>query len=274
MRIRRLTKLAVVAMAVADGAAAHDFWIEPSTFHPGVGDAVRVMLRVGEHFDGAPVERNPERLLRFAAVDADGETSIPGADGTDPAGILRVRKAGTLWLVYRSNHARIELEAEKFEAYLREEGLDAIIEKRRAAGQSDKPGREIYSRCAKSLITVGGGAGAGFDRAVGLPLELVPETDPRAARPGDELTIRALYDGKPLANLAVGAMNKAEGKGQLTARTDAEGRAKLKLPRGGVWLVKAVHMVPAPAGRDADWESLWASMTFELPVAPPGQARP
>ena len=33
----------------------------------------------------------------------------------------------------------------------------------------------------------------------------------------------------------------------------------------GVWLVKAVHMVPAPAASGADWESLWASLTFEVP---------
>jgi hypothetical protein len=30
-----------------------------------------------------------------------------------------------------------------------------------------------------------------------------------------------------------------------------------------VWLVKAVHMVPAPAGSGADWESIWASLTFK-----------
>jgi len=30
-----------------------------------------------------------------------------------------------------------------------------------------------------------------------------------------------------------------------------------------MWLVKAVHMVPAPAGSDADWRSFWASLTFE-----------
>jgi hypothetical protein len=33
-----------------------------------------------------------------------------------------------------------------------------------------------------------------------------------------------------------------------------------------VWLVKAVHIEPV-AAPDADWESLWASLTFELPGA-------
>jgi hypothetical protein len=30
-----------------------------------------------------------------------------------------------------------------------------------------------------------------------------------------------------------------------------------------MWMIKAVHMVPAPAGTGADWESVWASLTFE-----------
>ena len=44
--------------------------------------------------------------------------------------------------------------------------------------------------------------------------------------------------------------------------------ASLILPvttRAGVWLVKAVHMAPAPAESGAEWESLWASLTFEVP---------
>jgi uncharacterized GH25 family protein len=60
-------------------------------------------------------------------------------------------------------------------------------------------------------------------------------------------------------------MNRDEPDKRLSARTDKAGRVSLALPRGGVWLVKAVHMVPAPADSGADWESLWASLTFETP---------
>jgi hypothetical protein len=31
-----------------------------------------------------------------------------------------------------------------------------------------------------------------------------------------------------------------------------------------MWLIKAVHMVEAPAGANAEWASYWASLTFEL----------
>jgi hypothetical protein len=39
----------------------------------------------------------------------------------------------------------------------------------------------------------------------------------------------------------------------------------MPLSKSGAWLVKAVHMVPARADAGADWESVWASLTFELP---------
>jgi hypothetical protein len=52
---------------------------------------------------------------------------------------------------------------------------------------------------------------------------------------------------------------------KVSART-VGGRASLVLDRPGLWLVKVVHMVPAPEGSGAEWESLWASLTFELPA--------
>jgi hypothetical protein len=32
----------------------------------------------------------------------------------------------------------------------------------------------------------------------------------------------------------------------------------------GLWRVAAVHLVPAPPRSSADWQSLWASLAFEL----------
>jgi len=50
----------------------------------------------------------------------------------------------------------------------------------------------------------------------------------------------------------------------VSARTDAAGRVKLTLDRAGAWMVKCTHMVAAPAETGMDWESLWASVTFDI----------
>jgi hypothetical protein len=55
----------------------------------------------------------------------------------------------------------------------------------------------------------------------------------------------------------------------LSARSDSRGAFSFMLPRAGVWLIKSVHMVRAWFFSDADWDSFWASLTFEAPKAPP-----
>ena len=80
------------------------------------------------------------------------------------------------------------------------------------------------------------------------------------------MPVRLYYGGKPLKGALVMALQKDRPEPGLSARSDAQGRVRLRLDRPGVWLVKAVHMVPAGKETGADWESFWASLTFEVPV--------
>ena len=262
--IRGLVAFAAAGLAAAS-AAAHDFWIEPSTFHPAVGARVDVSLRVGQDFRGDPVPRNPALIERFALVTDRVESLIDGLPGTDPAGETAIPTPGLAWIVYRSGRSPVALEADKFEKYLTEEGLEKVSETRRARGESAKPGREVFSRSVKSLLLAGDvpGGAKGFDRAAGLTLEILLRADPRRAVPGT-LPVRLLSDGRPLAGALVTALHAPE-SARVTARTDVRGDASLVLPKKGVWLVKAVRMTPAPPGVDADWESVWTSLTFEVP---------
>ena len=230
-------------------AFAHDFWLEPSTFRPAVGQKVTVGLRVGQDFAGDPVPRSAELLDQFTIRDAAGERTIDGFENLDPAGYLRIDKPGLAIIGYRSKPYRLDLPAEKFAEFLKTEGVESIVKFR---GQAD---REHFYRYAKAVVGVGS---AGFDRRFGFRYEIVPETNPLAASP---VRLRLLFEGKPLAGALVTAIDR-EGV-RLTARSDSHGRVAIALPKPGVWLVKSVWMVPAPAGSDVDWESLWASLTFE-----------
>lgn len=250
--MNKLTASLLLLLA-ASAARAHDFWIEPSTFTPAAGDVVAVRLRVGEHLEGEPVPRRTGRIERFFARSAAGEHDVPGQPNRDPAGVLTVRGEGTTIVAYRSLPARTELEASKFESYLREEGLERIIDERKRRRESAKAGSEIYSRAAKTLVHAGGGAAT--DQALGLRLELV--------RSGD--TFRVLFEGKPLQHALVVAIRRGDAANPTRVRSDASGNAAFPPLRRGEWLVKTVHMVRAPASANADWESVWASITFAVP---------
>jgi uncharacterized GH25 family protein len=264
----RAAAAAGILIGLSAGLSAHDFWIEPSTYSPRPDEAVRIQLRVGERFAGEPVARNGAAIERFVAVGPSGEKPLFGRDGLDPAGLLRPDTAGLWQIGYRSKPSPVVLPADKFEQYLREEGLEYIIEARAARGQSQAAGREIFSRSVKALLRAGSGAGAaGFDRALGLTLEFVPEVDPTTAA-GRRVPMRLLLEGKPLAKALVVAYKKdagAAGAGTETMRmrTDAQGRVAVAV-EPGQWLVKAVYMKGADTSSSADWESVWTALTFEV----------
>jgi hypothetical protein len=254
----RFASALAAAFLVAAGASAHDFWIEPSTFRPPVGQLFSAALRVGQDFDGDPIPRSEQLIDAFIVSEGGAQRPVVGIENRDPAGYVRIESPGLAIIGYRSKPWPLELSAEKFDEFLRMEGLDAIRVLRARRGESAKPDRERFYRFAKAFVVAGNGDARGFDRVLGYRYELIPETNPMATGP---LTIRAMYDGKPLAGALIVAIQHDRAT-KRTARTGRDGRVVLDLPRG-VWLVKSVQMVAAPAGTNVDWESLWASLTFE-----------
>jgi uncharacterized GH25 family protein len=262
---RRLSGVIVMAVAISGATlAAHDMWIEPATFSPDTGQVVGVRLSVGQDLLGDPLPRDPRLIKEFVVQDATGRQPLVGRDGSDPAGFVRIATPGLLIIGYRSNPSAIEQTADKFNQYLKEEGLEAIAALRAQRNQTGAKARELFSRCAKTLLVSGSPSKAQGDRALGFTLELVAERNPYALNAGQEMPVRLIYENRPLTGALVVAMNRLHPSEKLTARTDEAGRAHFKLHQNGMWLIKAVHMVEAPAGADADWVSYWASMTFEL----------
>lgn len=259
------TLLALAAAFWSAAPAAHDFWIEPSVFRAAPGAEVALRLYVGQDFRGEPLIYLPELHERYVYVDADGERQVEGIPGDDPAGKIQPRGEGAVIVGYRSAAFTISFETlAEFEAYLAKEGLEHIGALRRRLGKRGSNITERYSRAAKALVNVGRAKADAGDRRLGFTLELVAECNPYALVPGAELPLRLYYRDRPLANALVIAFRKDAPLAKLRARTDRDGRVRLPLARPGIWLVTAVHMVPAAKNVKADWDSIWASLTFEL----------
>ena len=264
MKAGRALAVAGLLASFAARAGAHDFWIEPSTFRPAVGEDFTVGLVVGEHFRGEPVPRDDRKIQRFFLVSSRGESPIPGLPAADPAGFARVDSPGIAVIGYRSGRSPVTLEAEKFEKYLADEGLEAVVQERGKKGEHGKPGREVFSRSVKSIVVVGK-RGPEFDQHLGLAFEVLLQSDPARWKADVPMRFRLVSDDKPLAGALVKAIARDEPDTTLTARSGRNGEVSIRLPKKGVWLVEAVRMAPAPKDVDADWESVWASLTFEIP---------
>ena len=168
-----------------------------------------------------------------------------GLSGVDPAGLISGRRQGLLTVSYQSRPRADH----------------------RLRGESAAPGRELFSRSAKSLITIedGGEATAGAP-ALGLALEFLSA---HAETPvaGSPFEFELLFRGQPVADVLVVAMPKADPSSSQRLRTDSEGRVRVDLTLPGPWLVKAVHMLPTPPSTAAQWESWWASLTLWIPAS-------
>jgi uncharacterized GH25 family protein len=248
------------------GLSAHDMWIEPTSFSVDLGRVLGVKLRVGDDFHGEPIPRTGSMIDRFVVADATGTREVVGREGADPAGLLRVTATGLMVVGYQSKPNPVTLPGPKFTAYLKEQALDAVLAARLARGQTEAEAREVFTRCAKALVAGSAGAAGSSagDRALGFMLELVAEATPASLRPGQDFPVKLLYQGRSMAGIRVVAVNQRNPFDRVTGTTDTGGRVRLRLPMSGTWMVRAVHMVPAPAGSNADWSSFWASLTFEV----------
>lgn len=274
---RRAVQAAAVAACVSLASAsvlAHDLWIEPSAFVADAGKLIAVKLRVGVDLLGDPVPRDPALIDKFIVADRGGIKPIIGRDGEDPAGLLRVTSPGLVVLGYASTPSQIELPAQKFNEYLAEEGLETIAALRAKRGETNADARESFSRGAKALVSSGAITAADVDRALGFTLELVAERNPYALQSGGALPLQLLYRNKPLAGTLVVAVNRRNPSAKLSARSDKNGRVMFQLPEPGMWLIKAVHMTAAAPGAASQWDSYWASLTFDLPAKPAAAAAP
>ena len=59
----------------------------------------------------------------------------------------------------------------------------------------DQPAVERYSKSPKALVRVGDGKDGDPCKPLGLPLEIMPLTDPFRSKVGDTLKVRVLFGG-------------------------------------------------------------------------------
>ena len=278
-----LASALVLSLCQTPSALAHEFWLVPVTTSMTAGSVAHVGVKVGEFFNGEPVGWSLAQTVSLGLHTADGTLDmlpLLAMRGVTAELSVPLRKAGTTMLTFDSQPNFISLPADTFHAYLHYEGLDFIKARRVATGDDKKPGRERYRRFVKTLIRVVPAdqaaaeitADTSFSRVTGQQLEIVPLNDPLAIVPGDDLRVKLLFEGKPLAGALVKAWHRKEGQFLVVhATTAADGTATVTLPHPGAWMVSVVHMVPAVGVKDTDWDSLWANVSFGLAPSATGK---
>ncbi len=254
--------------------AAHDFWLEPDDYWVDPDVLISMTLQVGH---GPFRQRSPipaRRITRFQALAPDG-TPIDLRDQlrlghAAEDGDFRLKKPGVYVLVLQTDdQAQSHLPSIRFNEYLKVEGLTPALEQRARMHLTDADGSERYSRCAKSIVQVGPsvpGSHSQVDRAIGLPLEIVPEANPYAVPRPAVLPVRVIYAGRPLGGALVKLTNLDDDASPLEVHlTDPEGRATFTMPSSGAWLLNVIWTKVLPPSDETDFETVFSSLSFGFP---------
>ena len=130
---------AIANLAFAVSALGHDYWLAPDSASAPVGQEVVVRLFRGEApkaDDERPFEA--EHTERFSLLWGEQKLDLKAAakDGGMPVARMTPKSEGGHLIAMERRPATIMLEADKIEAYLRDEGLDAVIARREELGEA------------------------------------------------------------------------------------------------------------------------------------------
>lgn len=251
-------------MCVSGNAVAHFTFVMPQKFRVSKGGT----LIIGFHnADGFPESEQVLKRLQDATMHLPLARLPIRVNEDRPrkrvAGSVTVPVSGHLIVTGVTASATMDMKADEFLEYLKEEGLTHVIESRAQRGEAGQPTRERYTMYAKSIL-VADTPNDGHGKVVGLPLEMVPEKDPYRLKSGESLPVRVLLRRSPAPNLEVKAVTAGAGSKERTVgRTDADGLISVPLT-SGIWRLHTVYMERS-AKADAEWESFWSTLTFEIP---------
>jgi uncharacterized GH25 family protein len=247
---------------------AHDTWLIPSAFVPKPGDTVRLRLATSMAFPTSDGAATPDRVERFTLRTASGSQAVTGfrVEGKFLVADVNPTQPGHAIAVLETNPRVLVMKPAEFAEYLSEEGAKEVLAARAASGKSGAPGRERYRKIAKTILCVGDARDQAFAQPDNLWLEIIPERSTCGMKAGDSITVRVLFEGKPLAgaHLAAGYEGPTGHKYPVSVLTDAQGRATVRLDRAGTWYLRTHCIIPTQNDSEADWQSAFSTLTFEV----------
>lgn len=276
---RPLVALATITAAgvLASVASAHDFWIVPSPFQVPVGGTLEVLGQTSTRFPSSLSAVAVERVVEARVVGEGSTTRITDLSVRGKSLVLRQRPTtpGQYLVAVSLVPATVRSPATAFKRWLELEGAPgeaARLDRDGAFAGADSVARRTI-KYAKTLVQVGSGGPRLFARPAGQALEFVLDADPATVRVGDTLSVRLLFQGRPIAGAEAhaGAADWPIAEGaqvpepqDVHLRADAQGVLRLPVTRGGVWNVRGMHVAPGSSGARREWDVHWATMVFQV----------
>jgi hypothetical protein len=267
---RALAAFALLALGCAVPALAHDSWFEPLP-SPAAGE-VRLAAGTGNRFPvmessigearlpaaacrHGPAPEQPLRVLRETP-------QAQWLQGSPTTAASREAGHGSIVCWAQLPTYEITLRGAVVKTYHDEVRAPAALRATWAAQeQRGLPWRERYTKYLRiELIDPRlGNQAAPPPQPTGLAMEIVPERASLAA--GEELRFVVLRDGQALPGFELELVSASANVG-FWLKTDAAGRAEVRVPLPGRWLLRGTD-IRADVQRPEQWDSRFVTLAFE-----------
>ena len=258
--------LTMLMLAVMMLFQSHEFWLEPVKYKLKVGEELIVDFKVGENFMGQPWDLSNHKVERIMLYERTGSQDLLANVPTAKNGRLKVpiTSAGTKLVALKSEAAFIEMDAEKFNAYLQEDGLDEAYNWRVNHKQENKGATEFYTRFTKLIVQAEDALDDTWKKQAGHKLEVTPLKNPAMMKTGDYMDCRITFEGKPVPHIMVKVWGHVGNKIFLqNIYSEDDGTIRFPISAPGPWLVSTVKMQRSKTV-GAEWESSWSSLVFNV----------
>jgi uncharacterized GH25 family protein len=263
--MKKITVL-IVILFMGLIAQSHEVWMQTQKFRFNPGEEAAISFMVGENFEGEDWSLQKNKIEKLDHHHLAKSTDIRSLLKPDAKDKLKIKftEEGTHLISLQSNYAFIEMDNEKFNAYLEEDGIEDILESRKKSTATNKPVKERYARFLKLLVQTGSKTDDTYKKKTGMRVEIIPGANPYNIKSGDYLGCQVLLDGKPVPHQLVKVWNKIGTTTFLqNIYTENDGSIKFPISSKGAWMVSTVKMIPSETP-DADWQSMWGSLVFGI----------
>jgi uncharacterized GH25 family protein len=241
---------------------AHELWLEPINFNFNNKELFKTNINIGQDFMGSPFGFYSPNKKSLYLENRNKVTKLSQRDGDFPAIQMLISEQGFHVLNYETNNEFLKYDSvEKFEDFVKEQGLQSTIDK----FDRNKIPTENYRRFAKVLITDGNKGF--FIQKSKLDFEIIALSTPYKLK-NSFFEFQLFEKNKPLANWQITIFSKDENNTyKEKIKTNSNGVGKIRTIENRTYLLSAVKLNKANYFQKlkfkSDWFSLWASLVIK-----------
>ena len=241
---------------------AHELWLEPINFNFNNKELFKTNINIGQDFMGSPFGFYSPNKKSLYLENRKKVTKLSQRDGDFPAIQTLILEQGFHILNYETNNEFLKYDSvEKFEDFIKEQGLQSTIDKL----DRNKIPTENYRRFAKVLITDGNKGF--FIQKSKLDFEIIALSTPYKLK-NSFFEFQLFEKNKPLGNWQITIFSKDENNTyKEKIKTNSNGVGKIRTIENRTYLLSAVKLNKANYFQKlkfkSDWFSLWASLVIK-----------